>query len=132
MEPVARLLLDTHLVLWWLSADPRLPTAVISLLQQSDHEVFVSQASLWEMAIKTALGRLSADLVQVERSIPQQGFRWLALRNEHLLAVARLEAVDGHRDPFDRLLVAQSRCEPLLLLSADRRLAPYGPTVRLV
>jgi PIN domain nuclease of toxin-antitoxin system len=84
------------------------------------------------MAIKTALGRLSADLVQVERSIPEQGFRWLALRNEHLLAVATLEAVDGHRDPFDRLLVAQSRCEPLLLLSADRRLAPYGPTVRLV
>lgn len=79
-----------------------------------------------------ALGCLSADLVQVERRIPEQGFLWLALRNEHLLAVATLEAVEGYRDPFDRLHVAQSRCEPLLLLSADRQLALYGPTVRLV
>ncbi len=101
-------------MLWWLSADPRLP------------------ASLWEMAIKVSLGRLSADLARVERSIPQQGFRWLPLRNEHLLAVGALESVDGHRDPFDRLLVAQSRCEPLLLLSVDRQLAAYGTTVRLV
>lgn len=129
---MARLLLDTHLVLWWLSADPRLPGSVVSLLQEAGQEVFVSQASLWEMAIKTSLGRLSADLAQVERSIPEQGFRWLSLRNEHLLAVGAMESVTGHRDPFDRLLVAQSRCEPMLLLSVDRQLAPYGPTVRLV
>lgn len=129
---MARLLLDTHLVLWWLSADPRLPSSVVSLLQEAGQEVFVSQASLWEMAVKTSLGRLSADLVQMECSIPEQGFRWLALRNEHLLAMGTLESVEGHRDPFDRLLVAQSRCEPLLLLSVDRQLAPYGPTVRLV
>ncbi|MEA5442359.1 type II toxin-antitoxin system VapC family toxin [Cyanobium gracile] len=83
---MARLLLDTQLVLWWLSADPRLPSSVVSLLQDAGQEVFVSQASLWEMAIKTSLGRLSADLAQVERSIPEQGFRWLSLRNEHLLA----------------------------------------------
>ena len=84
------------------------------------------------MAIKTSLGRLSVDLAQVERSIPEQGFRWLSLRNEHLLAVGAMESVVGHRDPFDLLLVAQSRCEPLLLLSVDRQLASYGPTVRLV
>ncbi|MDM7954461.1 MAG: type II toxin-antitoxin system VapC family toxin [Cyanobium sp. CZS 25K] len=129
---MARLLLDTHLVLWWLSADPRLSTSVVSLLQETGQEVFVSQASLWEMAIKRSLGRLSADLAQVERSIAEQGFRWLSLRNEHLLSVGTLEFVEGHRDPFDRLLVAQSRCEPLLLLSADRQLAAYGATVRLV
>ena len=129
---MARLLLDTHLVLWWLSGDPRLTSSVIRLLQEPGQEVFVSQASLWEMAIKTSLGRLSADLVQVERSLPEQGFRWLTLRNEHLLMVGRLEFVEGHRDPFDRLLVAQSRCEPMLLLSADRQLESYGTTVRLV
>ncbi|WP_216905455.1 type II toxin-antitoxin system VapC family toxin [Synechococcus sp. CCY 0621] len=83
---MARLLLDTHLVLWWLSADSRLPSSVVSLLQEAGQEVFVSQASLWDMAIKTSLGRLSADLAQVDRSIPEQGFRCLSLRNEHQLA----------------------------------------------
>lgn len=62
------------------------PSSVVSLLQEAGQEVFVSQASLWDMAIKTSLGRLSADLAQVERSIPEQGFRWLSLRNEHPLA----------------------------------------------
>ncbi len=93
-------------MLWLLSADPRLPTSVVSLLQEAGQEVFVSQASLWEMAIKTSLGRLQT--------------------------VGSMQRVDGHRGPFDRLLVAQSRCEPLLLLSADHQLAAYGATVRLV
>lgn len=59
---------------------------MVSLLQEAGQEVFVSQASLWDMAIKTSLGRLSAVLAQLERSIPEQGFRWLSLRNEHQLA----------------------------------------------
>lgn len=127
---MARLLLDTHLVLWWLADDPRLPAALVPLVRDPANRVFVSQCSLWEIAIKQGLGRLSVDLVQLEQAIPQQGFRWLALRNAHLLAVAELEAVPGHRDPFDRLLVAQSRQEPLLLLTIDRQLAAYGATVR--
>lgn len=129
---MARLLLDTHLVLWWLADDPRLPAALVPLVRDPANTVFVSQASLWEIAIKQGLGRLSVDLVRLEQAIPQQGFRWLALRNAHLLAVAELEAVLGHRDPFDRLLIAQSRLEPLLLLSVDRQLAAYGPTVQIV
>lgn len=129
---MARLLLDTHLVLWWLADDPRLPAALVPLVRDPANTVFVSQASLWEIAIKQGLGRLSVDLVRLEQAIPQQGFRWLALSNAHLLAVAELETVLGHRDPFDRLLIAQSRLEPLLLLSVDRQLAAYGSTVQIV
>ncbi len=126
---MTRLLLDTHLVLWWLDADPRLPQGVLERVQARDAEVFVSQVSLWEMAIKCSLGRLQVDLLELERQVPLQGFQWLPIRNSHLLAVATLESDDQHRDPFDRLLVCQSRVEPLLLLSCDDKLRRYGPTV---
>ncbi len=126
---MTRLLLDTHLVLWWLDGDPRLPQGVLERVRARNAQVFVSQASLWEMAIKWSLGRLQVDLAELERQVPQQGFQWLPIRNSHLLAVAELERDDQHRDPFDRLLVCQSRVEPLLLLSCDDKLRRYGPTV---
>ncbi len=126
---MTRLLLDTHLVLWWLDADPRLPQGVLERVQARDAEVFVSQVSLWEMAIKGSLGRLQVDLPELEQQVPRQGFQWLPIRNNHLLAVAELERDDEPRDPFDRLLVCQSRVEPLVLLSCDDKLQRYGPTV---
>ena len=131
---MTRLLLDTHLLLWWLNGDARLPQAVIERVQAPEAEVFISQASLWEMAIKVSIGRLQVDLQELERQVPLQGFRWLPISNVHLLAVADLES-DGvhrdgiHRDPFDRLLVCQSRVEPMLLLTADSQLKHYGFTV---
>ncbi|APD47558.1 type II toxin-antitoxin system VapC family toxin [Synechococcus sp. CS-602] len=126
---MARLLLDTHLVLWWIADHPQLPKAAVGLIRDPENEVHVSQVSLWELAIKASVGRLDVDLAKLERTIPAQGFRWLAIRNQHLLAVAELGTSPVHRDPFDRLLVAQSRSEPLRLLTADRQLAAYGPTV---
>jgi PIN domain nuclease of toxin-antitoxin system len=126
---VTRLLLDTHLVLWWLNADPRLPRDVVQRVQAPEVEVFVSQVSLWEMTIKLSLGRLRVALPELERQVPLQGFRWLPIRNAHLLMVAELESGGEHRDPFDRLLVCQSRVEPMLLLSVDRQLQRYGSTV---
>ena len=131
---MTRLLLDTHLLLWWLNGDGRLPQAVIERVQAPEAEVFISQASLWEMAIKVSIGRLQVDLQELERQVPLQGFRWLPISNAHLLSVADLES-DGvhrdgiHRDPFDRLLVCQSRVEPMLLLTADSQLKHYGFTV---
>ena len=116
---MTRLLLDTHLVLWWLNGDARLPQTVVEQVQAPEAEVFVSQASLWEMAIKLSIGRLQVDLAELERQVPLQGFRWLPIRNSHLLAVAELQCDGVHRDPFDRLLVCQSRVEPMLLLSVD-------------
>ena len=129
---MTRLLLDTHLVLWWLMGDPRLPEPAVERVQAAEAEVFVSQASLWEMAIKVSIGRLQVDLQELERQVPLQGFRWLPIHNSHLLAVAQLEAGGDHRDPFDRLLVCQSRTEPMLLLTADRQLERYGTTVNVV
>lgn len=126
---MSRLLLDTHLLLWWLADDPRLPPSLPERILQPTAEVFVSQASLWEMAIKRSLGRLQVDLEELERLVPQQGFHWLPIRNAHLLAVAALESDGEHRDPFDRLLICQSQVEPLLLLTADSQLKRYGDTV---
>ena len=126
---MTRLLLDTHLLLWWLNGDARLPQAVIERVQAPEAEVFISQASLWEMAIKVSIGRLQVDLQELERQVPLQGFRWLPISNVHLLAVADLESDGVHRDPFDRLLVCQSRLEPMLLLTADDQLRHYGTTV---
>jgi PIN domain nuclease of toxin-antitoxin system len=129
---LTRLLLDTHLVLWWLADDPRLPAGLENHIQAPGNEVFVSQASLWEMAIKQSLGRLQVDLPELERQIPLQGFQWLPIRNAHLLAVAELLSGGDHRDPFDRLLVCQSLVEPMLLLSVDRQLQRYGSTVKVL
>ncbi len=129
---MTRLPLDTHVVLWWLNDDPRLPEPVVERVQAPDAEVFVSQASLWEMAIKVSIGRLQVDLPELERQVPLQGFRWLPIRNAHLLAVAELEADADDRDPIDRLLVCQSRTEPMLLLTADRQLRCYGNTVNVI
>ena len=72
---MTRLLLDTQLVLWWLNDDPRLPAAVVERVQAPGAEVFVSQASLWEMAIKVSLGQLRMDLPELERQVPRQGFQ---------------------------------------------------------
>ena len=126
---MTRLLLDTHLVLWWLNGDPRLPQPVMERVQAEQAEVFVSQASLGEMAIKASIGRLQVDLQELERQVPLQGFRWLPISNAHLLAVGDLETDGVQRDPFDRLLVCQSRMEPMLLLTVDTQLRSYGATV---
>jgi PIN domain nuclease of toxin-antitoxin system len=129
---VTRLLLDTHLLLWWLSGNPQLPQAVVERVQAPEAEVFVSQASLWEMAIKVSIGRLQLDLPELERQVPLQGFRWLPISNAHVLAVADLETDGVHRDPFDRLLVCQSRVEPMLLLTVDSQLRSFGTTVIVI
>ena len=129
---MTRLLLDTHLVLWWLNGDARLPQPVLKRVQAPEAEVFVSQASLWEMAIKVSIGRLQVDLPELERQVPLQGFRWLPISNAHVLAVADLETDGVHRDPFDRLLVCQSRLEPMLLLTVDSQLRSYGTTVIVI
>jgi PIN domain nuclease of toxin-antitoxin system len=127
-----RLLLDTHLVLWWEANHPRLPKRVTELVCNDAEAVFVSRASLWEIAIKISVGRLKMDIARFTHNVEQHGFEWLDIKNDHLLAVATLPASDDHRDPFDRLLVAQSQTEPLVLLTADSVLARYGSTVRVV
>jgi len=125
-----RLLLDTHFAFWWQIGDPR-AVAVRGLVESSE-EAFISRGSLWELALKVSTGKLKADLAAFAGEVERLGFRWLPITNEHLLAVAELPYPGQHRDPFDRLLVAQSLSEPLTLLTADPNLAQYGDFVRVV
>ena len=93
------------------------PTCLVTELQKDLHSVLISQASLWEMAIEVNLGRLRVDVTNLEQHGQAVSFQCLAISNEHLLEVARLETIEVHRDPFDPLLVAQSRVEPSLLFT---------------
>ncbi len=126
------LLLDTQLAIWWQIDPDRLPASCVEAVLAGEGDVFVSRVSLWEMVIKHGLGKLHLDLPRFVSRIEADGFRWLAIENRHLLELAQIEQADDHKDPFDRLLVAQSRSEPLILLTADTKLARYGSTVRVV
>jgi PIN domain nuclease of toxin-antitoxin system len=127
-----RLLLDTHLILWWQGKSARLPQAAYSLIMATQGPVYVSHGSLWEMAIKINQGKLRVDLPLFCRQVVSDGFSWLAIDTTHLQRVAALPLFDDHKDPFDRLLIAQSLSEPMILLTADIRLARYGSTVNVV
>ncbi len=126
-----RLLLDTHFAFWWQTGDARITASVRKVIESAE-AVFVSRASLWELTIKAGLGRLHIDLPVFAAQVEAMGFTWLDIRNEHILGLAGLPACDDHKDPFDRLLVAQSRAEPLILLTVDSKLVRYGDTVKLV
>jgi PIN domain nuclease of toxin-antitoxin system len=124
-----RLLLDTHFALWWQTGDPRVTEEVRQLVEMAD-EVLVSQVSLWELTIKAGLGKLRIDLPVFAEQVEAMGFAWLPIDNAHILNLAELPSFDDHRDPFDRLLIAQSLAEPLILLTVDSKLARYGSTIR--
>lgn len=124
-----RLLLDTHIFLWAVAGSPLLKPATRRLIESAD-EVFVSAASLWEIAIKAGLGKIDADPDELVSAIERSGFTELPVRASHAAGVARLAM--HHNDPFDRLLVAQAVAEPLRLLTADVALAQYSELVVLV
>jgi PIN domain nuclease of toxin-antitoxin system len=126
-----KLLLDTQVWLWMLAAPARLSAAGRRLVVSTDHELFLSAASAWEIAIKYGLGKLKfpgppADLVP--EWMRRTGVTPLAVLHRHALHVASLPA--HHRDPFDRLLVAQAQLEELTILTADRNLARYDVRVK--
>jgi len=124
---LTHLLLDTHLLLWWLNDDPCLPKEVVSQVQAENVKTHISQVSLWEMAIKVALGKLEikGEPGELAQQVPLQGFCWLQLQNSHILEGAALRLDKKHRDPFDRLLVAQSQTERMELLTCDKELERY-------
>ena len=119
-----RLLLDTHVLLWWLSDDRKLAKNARDIIANSNNDVLVSSASVWEVAIKAAVGRLEVELDDLEDAIVRNGFRPLPIGFRHAVTVGRLPAV--HRDPFDRMLVAQASVEELRLVSHDRVFERYG------
>lgn len=127
-----RLLLDTHLLLWCVTQSDRLSDAARELLEDTDNMLFCSTASLWEIAIKAALRRddFTVDLRKLRQALDTMGIAELPVLGRHTEAVLQLP--DLHKDPFDRMLVAQSMTEPLVLLTNDRALAGYWDGVRLV
>jgi PIN domain nuclease of toxin-antitoxin system len=127
-----RLLLDTHILIWALSEPARLNAATRATLEDAENEVFFSAASIWEIAIKARLGR--ADFDQTSDGVAQNaraiGFVELPVLSD---AAARVESMPlYHRDPFDRLLVAQAMAVPLRFYTADPALLPYSELVTLV
>lgn len=124
-----RLLLDTHVALWALTDDPRLSQRARALIADPANDVLVSAASVWEIAIKHALGRgdmpISGD--QALDWFRQAGYQLLPIAPEHAAAVEHLPV--HHRDPFDRMLVAQATAEPLRLLTHDPLVLRYGDVV---
>ena len=123
-----RILLDTHLLLWALSTPARLPAATRREIDRN--QVFVSAASIWEIAIKSSIGKLKADAAEVLDELPVAGFDLLPVSGAHAAYTAGLGGL--HKDPFDRMLVAQALCEAMPLLTNDETLAGYGAIVRLI
>jgi PIN domain nuclease of toxin-antitoxin system len=129
---VARFLLDTHLLLWAAGEPHKLGHRATEILENVSHEVVFSAASIWEVAIKSALNRADfvADAEILARELRRHGFVELPVRAVHAARVGALPAL--HADPFDRILVAQARLERLTLLTHDRRVAAYPGDVELV
>ena len=124
-----RILLDTHIVIWALSEPEKLSNEAKNLINEASH-LYVSSASIWEMAIKSGLGKLDADLDAITKELEKLGVIELAISWQHSKQVKLLPS--HHRDPFDRLIVSQAICEPLVLLTHDKILAEYTSLVKLV
>ena len=123
-----KFLLDTHLLLWWLSNNRLLSREARRVISDPNHAIFVSAVSHWEIRLKISLGKLRAPSNFAQKLAGEQ-FTELPLRAEHTPAVAMLEW--HHRDPFDRMLLAQARSENLILLTGDETLSAYGELARI-
>lgn len=127
-----KLLLDTHLVIWATTQSSRLSSIARSLMGDPENELLFSPVNLWEVAIKRALGRrdFQFDSRILRRTMLQNDYQELPVTSEHVVAIDQLP--DIHKDPFDRLLIAQSMVEGILLLTSDPTVAKYPAPVKLV
>jgi PIN domain nuclease of toxin-antitoxin system len=127
-----KLLADTHILLWAASSPARLSAAATAFLVNPDHALYFSAASIWEVAIKSALGRadFGVDANSLHRGLLENGYIELPIASGHCIAASDLPAI--HKDPFDRILIAQAAAEQMLLLTHDPIVAKYRGPVRLV
>lgn len=122
-------LLDTHIFIWWLNDDVHLSKKARLLINDAD-DIYISSASVWEAAIKVKLGKLDVDIDLLANSIASEGFIELPVSVKHAVSVLTLP--QHHRDPFDRILLAQAMSEPLRLITADQSLQVYSDLVNVV
>jgi PIN domain nuclease of toxin-antitoxin system len=127
-----KLLLDTHLLLWAAGQPDRLSAAAVRLIDNPANELFFSAANIWEVAIKCGLGRtdFQADPRLLRRGLLDNGYSELPILSDHVVVIDSLPPI--HKDPFDRLLVAQATIEGISLLTADSVVAQYPGPVRMV
>lgn len=127
-----KLLLDTHIALWAITDDPKLPQSVSSLIMTPNNEIIVSAASIWEIAIKHRLGRGSMPVSGNEALgyFQEAGYRMLSVSAEHAAYVDNLPSI--HTDPFDRILIAQAKCEPMTFITHDSLLSGYGEMIMVI
>ncbi|HZD76968.1 MAG TPA: type II toxin-antitoxin system VapC family toxin [Acidobacteriaceae bacterium] len=127
-----KLLLDTHLLLWAAGEAARLPQMARALIEDEANTLLFSSASLWEVVIKRGLGRpdFQVDARRLRRGLLDNGYLELTVSSLHAVTVDTLPTL--HKDPFDRILIAQAKAEGVLLLTVDRMLTPYGEPVQVV
>jgi PIN domain nuclease of toxin-antitoxin system len=125
-----RLLLDTHIAIWAVAESKRLPADIRDLIEDERNDIFVSVVSVWEIAMKRALGRRGSPAFSAAEAVglfEASGYSSLSVATPHVLAVETLPHL--HADPFDRLLVAQAITEPLRFVTRDRKLTAYSDTI---
>ena len=127
-----KFLLDTHLLLWAAGQPERLSKPARELIENPDNTLYFSAASIWEIAIKSSLGRedFKADSRLIRRGLIDNGYREVAISSEHAAGVQALPLI--HKDPFDRLLIAQSLVEGMPLVTVDPILSQYPGMIQLV
>ena len=118
-------LLDTHTLIWFMDGDNSLPTDIVALIKNEDNECFLSVASLWEIAIKFSIGKLELqfDLNEITKFIHKNKIEQLPIELSHLQNILTLEHF--HRDPFDRLIIAQAMAEDLTIITTDKNFKHY-------
>ena len=119
------LLLDTHTVVWYITGDSRLPLSLRKKIDDSSNNCFVSMASLWELAIKSTIGKLELqeDLGMIVRIIKRSGIVLLPVKIKHVLSISGLPL--HHNDPFDRMIISQCKAEKLTMVSCDKQFRHY-------
>jgi PIN domain nuclease of toxin-antitoxin system len=121
-----KLLLDTHVLLWWLEDNPRLRPRVRAIIADRQNEVFVSAASFWELSIKRRKGGIENRGSALWQDAIAEGFAVLAVASQHLEALEGLPLVARHNDPFDHMILAQARAERAAVITHDRAMTAYG------
>lgn len=125
-----KLLLDTHAFIWWASEPDKLPRKILELFERTENSLILSVASVWEMQIKTQLGKLDLDIPIKELIESQQqanALQILPVELPHIFELSNLPAI--HNDPFDRILIAQSNAEGLAIVSKDQKFSGYPATI---
>ncbi len=123
------ILLDTHIYLWWLTDDMLLSKKARELIQEAQ-TVYISSISIWEVIIKTQLGKLTASIPELIRAVETEGFVNLPFTSAHAESISFMNT--HHRDPFDRALIAQAISEPAHLITVDKKLLPYSENIMMV